>query len=117
MKYFLAFFFLSILPAFAQHQHPPQDQAIHERFYKDWMMPDAPFVSCCNEKDCKPAQSKFENDGWLARWKDEDPWFPVPASKVDETRDSPDGRSHMCGAYVRYSAVFVVFCFVRGNAS
>lgn len=33
-------------------QHPPQDQALHEKFYSTWHMPDNPSLSCCNSADC-----------------------------------------------------------------
>jgi hypothetical protein len=29
-----------------QHHHPPQDEAIHEKFYGTWHMPDRPAMSC-----------------------------------------------------------------------
>jgi hypothetical protein len=32
----------------AQHEHPPQDQLLHEKFYSTWHVPDNPSLSCCN---------------------------------------------------------------------
>lgn len=95
-----------------EHRHPPQDQAIHERFYSTWMMPDAPHVSCCHNEDCAPAQSKLVNGKWYARKSDDQDWIPIPAVKVELNRDTPDGRSHLCG---RWSGLdFNVFCFIAG---
>lgn len=87
------------------------------RFYQTWMMPDAPHVSCCSDEDCAPSQSRLATDGaWEARWSDEDEWVAVPAAKVEVNRDTPDGRSHMCGRRGR-GGEFYVFCFVRGSGA
>jgi hypothetical protein len=83
------------------------------RFYQSWFMPDAPHVSCCHDEDCAPAASRFVDGHWEARWKDEDDWTPIPAGKVEVVRETPDGRSHMCGR--RYLGSVMVFCFVRGG--
>jgi hypothetical protein len=83
------------------------------RFYQSWMMPDAPWMSCCNDEDCAPAASKFENGSWWARWSDKDPWLQVPANKVEQSKDSPDGRSHLCAR--PYMSGVAVLCFVRGG--
>jgi hypothetical protein len=85
------------------------------RFYQTWMMPDAPRVSCCHNEDCAPAASRFVDGHWEARWKDEDEWVAIPAGKVEKERDTPDGRSHMCGR--RGFGGFNVFCFVPGGGS
>ena len=36
----------------AKRTHPPQDMALHEKFYSTWRMPDNPALSCCNNADC-----------------------------------------------------------------
>ena len=84
------------------------------RFYQTWKMPDAPHVSCCSDEDCAPAASRFVDGHWEARWKDEDDWTPIPAGKVDQTRETPDGRSHMCGRRGSDGGMYI-FCFVRGG--
>lgn len=83
------------------------------RFYSTWMMPDAPKVSCCHDEDCAPSQSRFVDGHWEARWRDEDEWTPIPPGKVEVNRDTPDGRSHMCGR--RSGGDITVYCFVRGG--
>jgi hypothetical protein len=103
-------------PVFAQehHGHPPQDQTIHEKFYSNWMMPDSPHISCCHNEDCFPAQSKFVDGSWYARKTNDDDWILIPPNKIEQNRDSPDGRSHLCGRHAS-SGDFMVFCFARGG--
>lgn len=96
--------------ASAQHHHPPQDAAIHEKFYRTWNMPDNPSVSCCNLRDCAPAAGVSRSDGrWSARRASDGRWFDIPEEKVEGTLDSPDGRSHLCVAFDR------VLCFIPGS--
>lgn len=102
-------------PALAQEHegHRPQDMAIHERFYETWMQPDNPNISCCHKRDCQPAATKFEFGHWWARWEGMKDWQPIPNHKIEEQRDSPDGRSHMCGQRDGFGG-FNVFCFIKG---
>lgn len=90
--------------------HPPEDQAIHERFYSTWMRPDLPQASCCSNQDCEPAEARWVGDHWEAKGRD-GAWVSVPPSAVEHNRDSPDGRSHLChvGAHV--------YCFIAGSGS
>ncbi len=109
------------LPAPAQHAgHPPQDMELHRKFYQNWTMPDNRAVSCCHDEDCFPAQSKFEGGSWYGRKADDDEWTRIPANKIEQDRDSPDGRSHMCGrkfTYMGSSGGFTVFCFLPAGGS
>ena len=89
--------------AFAQHHnHPPQDAALHERFYSIWMRPDNPSVNCCNKQDCYPAEFKLVGGTWFAKRRDDGEWVPIPEERFEHNRtdrtpaDSPDGRSHVC---------------------
>lgn len=93
--------------------HSPEEMALHEQFYSTWMMPDAPWASCCHNRDCHPAASRFVNGHWEARWADTEQWSPIPPNKVEQNRESPDGRSHMCGRQVGTGVT--VYCFVRGG--
>ena len=100
-----------------QHHHPSHDQAIHERFYSTWMMPDNRKLPCCNDKDCAPAESKLENGHWVARKIDDDYWIDIPPEAVEHERVSPDGRSHLCSEtyMVRlFGLVDKVYCFIPG---
>jgi hypothetical protein len=98
-----------------EHHHPPQDAALHEKFYSTWMMPDAPRTSCCHNEDCAPAASRFVNGRWEARREQDENWTLIPESKIEMNRDSPDGRSHLCGR--KLLGGFAVFCFIRGNGT
>lgn len=109
--WFVLFHFALIGGALAAPGHEHHSAA--GRFYSTWMIPDAPHVSCCNDEDCAPAASKFENGSWWARWSDEDPWLEVPANKVEQDRETPDGRSHLCAR--PYMGGVAVLCFVRGG--
>ena len=112
----------SCIPAIAQeHKHPPQDEAIHQKFYRNWNMPDNRAVSCCHDEDCFPAQAKNVNGTWYARKDDGDEWIEIPRNKVDiglpDSRDPPDSRAHLCGrkyTFMGASSGFTVFCFTAG---
>lgn len=84
------------------------------RFYQSWMQPDHPNVSCCSNQDCGPAASRLVNGHWQAQ-EPEGSWVNIPDEKIEINRDSPDGRSHMCGRKL-YSG-FNVFCFARGGGA
>lgn len=116
----LSALFIGNVKAQEHHGHPPQDMAIHEKFYSTWMMPQNRAVSCCHDEDCSPAESKkSENGQWLARKVSEpDAEFtPVPPERVEQERDSPDGRSHLCGRRYGFSGNnnLTVFCFAPGT--
>jgi hypothetical protein len=113
---------LAVSSAIAQvHHHPPQDQAIHERFYSTWMMPDNRTVSCCHKQDCSPAESRVEDGKWVARKVGGDgDWIAVPPEKIERDRESPDGRSHLCSrrAWIyKLGDEQLVLCFVPGAGS
>ncbi len=104
--------------AFAQeHRHPPQDADIHFRFYQNWKQPDNRAVSCCSDEDCFPALAKNVNGTWYARKDETEEWVRIPASKVEYDRDTPDGRSHLCGRRYGFNNDnhFTVFCFIAGQ--
>ena len=108
---------LAVGPAIAQEgHHPPRDQAIHERFYSTWMMPQNRNVSCCHNEDCSPAEARLEDGNWIARKVGEVDWAYVPPEKIEYDRDSPDGRSHLCGRHFFRNGhdELTVFCFIPG---
>ena len=120
----LAFIFGMILiflfPVHAQDMsgHPHRDQAIHEKFYATWMMPSNRLASCCSDKDCSPAESRYVNGHWEAR-KVEDtdaPFTVIPEAAIEHDRDTPDGRSHLCGYPMRGLSAegYHVLCFIPG---
>lgn len=108
----------TVYGAKAQYQpgHPPQDMLIHEQFYATWMEPDNRAVSCCHKQDCAPAESRLEDGHWMARKVgDEGKFTSIPDRKVEHDRDTPDGRSHLCGRADPWnSGKLDVFCFIAG---
>jgi hypothetical protein len=97
--------------------HRPQDMELHHKFYKTWMMPDNRAISCCHDEDCKPAEAKQIDGKWYARQEgDQGNFTPIPAHKIEQERDTPDGRNHLCGRrYGFNTGDFTVFCFIFGN--
>ena len=58
-------------PSLAQHQHPPADVDIHEKFYRMWRMPDHDW-SCCNNKDCYPTEVRIVGGDIFAKRREDD---------------------------------------------
>ena len=108
---------LLLSPAAAQHHHPPQDADLHERFYSTWYMPDNPIRSCCNKADCYPTEIKVVGSSIYARRREDGKYILVPAHKVEQNRDNPDGRNHICApppGAISYPPD-TVFCFSLGG--
>jgi hypothetical protein len=106
-------------PAAAQHHHPPQDAELHERFYSTWYMPDNPSRSCCNKADCYPTEIKMVGGSVYARRREDGKYILVPAQKIEQNRDNPDGRNHICApppTAVQYPPD-TVFCFTLGGGT
>jgi hypothetical protein len=80
----------------ALRHHPPQDQALHERFHSKWHMPDNPSVSCCNNAECHPTEIKYVDGDIYAKRSEDGKYIPIPHQKVERNRDNPDGRNHLC---------------------
>lgn len=103
-------------PAAAQHQHPPQDQALHEKFYSTWYMPDNPARSCCNNADCYPTEVKVAGGNVYARRREDGKYILIPPQKIEHNRDNPDGRNHLCAPPpTGYHPPDTVFCFSLGG--
>jgi hypothetical protein len=99
------------------HYHPPGlETELHEKFYSTWYMPDEPAKSCCNKADCYPTEVKFQNGQWHARRREDGTFVPVPWKKVEQNRDNPDGRNHVCmpPPTATYYPPNTVFCFSLG---
>jgi hypothetical protein len=113
----IAFFItIAIGAASAQERrHPPQDEQLHNQFYATWMMPDNPKRSCWNKADCYPTEATLENGQWFAKRREDGKFLLVPALKVEQNRDSPDGRNHLCAPPPSaYQPPDTVFCFKPG---
>lgn len=101
----------------AGHNHPPEHEALHEQFYSTWQMPDAPGISCCNKGDCYPTQARRDAIGWLALRREDGKWLRVPDRKVEQNRDNPDGRNHLCAPSPDRLLSSEVFCFLPGGGT
>ncbi len=104
---------LAVAPVRAEERQGHTHAGVVGQFYQSWMQPDNPKTSCCSEQDCSPAASRFINGKWEAEFDGE--WVQVPPYKIEQNRDSPDGRSHICGRK-SWSGIFV-FCFIRGSGT
>jgi hypothetical protein len=94
------------------HDHPKQDEALHLKFYRTWMMPDRPTVSCCNDRDCYPTEARKIGDRWEAKRREDGKWLVVPPEKIEQNRDNPDGRNHLCAQPPEHGNG--VHCFTLG---
>jgi len=102
----------------AQHHHPREDEALHEKFYSSWYMPDDPSKSCCNKADCYPTEIKYVGGNIHARRREDGKFIPIPRHKVERNRDNPDGRSHLCAPPPGSSYPSdTVFCFSLGGGT
>jgi hypothetical protein len=108
----------AVSPAAAQHRHSSQDEALHEKFYSTWFMPDNPAKSCCNKADCYPTEIKYAGGEVYARRREDGKCIPIPPQKVEHNRDNPDGRSHLCAPPPNSSnPADTVFCFSLGGGT
>ena len=100
----------------AQHHHPEQDAAIHEKFYRTWQMPDHPDWNCCNRGDCYPTEIRILDGAIFAKRREDGKFITVPAPKVELHRDNPDGRNHLCAPPPTATSYppDTVFCFTLG---
>jgi hypothetical protein len=104
--------------AVAQHRHPPEDEALHEKFYSTWYMPDNPSRSCCNDADCYPTEIKYGGGNIYARRREDGKYIVIPPQKVERNRDNPDGRNHLCAPPPNTSyPADTVFCFSLGGGT
>lgn len=114
LVFFLFIVWVLLSTAIAQsHHHPPQDAGIHDAFYSNWMRPDQPSVSCCNKIDCYPTEARYRDGKWFARRREDGKWLFVPPAKIEQNRDSPDGRNHLCASAWNDTPI----CFVSGGGT
>jgi hypothetical protein len=116
--YLAAGLVLVVSTAAAQHRHPPEDQALHEKFYSTWYMPDNPNSSCCNDADCYPTEIKYVGGNIYARRREDGKYILIPPQKVERNRDNPDGRNHLCAPPPNsFQPADAVFCFSLGGGT
>ncbi len=99
-------------PGFTQtHHHDGQSLEV-DKFYSTWYQPDNPSQSCCNQTDCYPTEAYFRSGFWYARQRETGDYIQIPPLKIEQNRDNPDGRSHVCA-----NPHGVVFCFIPGGGA
>jgi hypothetical protein len=102
----------------AEPRHPPEDMALHEKFYSTWHMPDNPALSCCNNADCYPTDIRYVDGRIYAKRREDGKYILIPPQKVERSRDNPDGRNHLCAPPPGLSnSSDTVFCFALGGAT
>lgn len=101
-----------------ERRHPPQDMALHEKFYSTWHMPDNPTLSCCNNADCYPTDIKYVDGSIYARRREDGKYILIPPQKAEHNRDNPDGRNHLCAPPPGLpNSPDAVHCFALGGAT
>ena len=103
MRWAVALLFTITIAVAQDHQHPPQDADLHDKFYATWQIPNNghPRVySCCNKKDCYPTVIKKIDGKWFARRREDGHWVHVTEDRLEQNqsdpRESPDWQSHAC---------------------
>jgi hypothetical protein len=97
--------------------HPPEDIEIHEKFYSKWYAPDGGM--CCSSKDCYPTEVRFIGESIYAKRREDGKFIYIPPHTVDRSRESPDGRNHMCAPSPADEHPWAsnVYCFILGNGT
>jgi hypothetical protein len=116
----LAFALTAFATRAGEHFHPPEDAALHHKFYVMWNMPNngqPREKSCCNKEDCYPTQIKNVGGTYFALRREDQMWVPIPHAKIEhnqsDPRESPDGRNHVCMAPPQDG--IKVYCAVLGS--
>lgn len=84
-----------------------------DRFYSTWMKPDKPTESCCSKTDCDEAEVKQIAGIWWAKRARDNRWVMVPPEKIEQNRDSPDGRNHFCASNYDLAP----YCLIIGSGT
>jgi hypothetical protein len=84
-------------------------------FYDHWYRLPERKLSCCGGQDCHIVKVKLVNNVWLFRDPQQQAWREIPTDRIEgesdraDTRESPDGNSHVC-----YNRQYVL-CAVLGS--
>ncbi len=74
--------------------HHASHQRLHQEFYSKLRQPQTG-ISCCSQRDCRPAQHRQTNQGHEFLINGE--WVNVAQTKIIDNKLTPDGQSHWCG--------------------
>jgi hypothetical protein len=72
---------------------------------------------CCNKADCYPTEIRMLGGSIFARRREDGKFIPVPPQKIEQNRDNPDGRNHLCAPPPTATGYppDTVFCFALGG--
>jgi hypothetical protein len=81
------------------------------------MKPDNPTQSCCNKADLLPDRNPHGAGPHLRRRREDGKYILVPQTKIEQRRDNPDGRNHICAPPPTSGThrLDTVFCFALGG--
>ena len=111
IRLIVALLALTVAAHAQEHQHPTGTipKATGE-FYENSYRPDMPQYSCCSKQDCDVAEVRTL-DGKIEARHLGGQWHVIPKQKIEQNRDSPDGRNHLCVAGTS------VLCFIFGSGT
>lgn len=101
MRYIAVALVLLSGPVWAQQPHHP----LHENFYRHWMQPKNPTMSCCNARiekdgvetgDCEPTQARIIKGDWYVWIRQIKEWVKVPDEKIIRERNPNIFDAHVC---------------------
>jgi hypothetical protein len=98
-----------VLMASAAHAHV---DPVTQEDYSGWKQPNG--ASCCDNKDCKPTEARWNGKNWEARF--EDRWVVIPDERVLK-HEAKDGNAHLCAMWdmgewgVPQKNTVTIFCF------
>ena len=108
---------LFMMPARADttHGHHSHGHDQLHQWYSTLMRPDFPSSSCCNDKDCRPTQTRWNGTQWEAM--KDGRWIRIPDEKIILNRTSIDSQAHICAppASSPFYSKDYIFCFVPGG--
>lgn len=107
----------AIVAAASAQTHDHSKMGAAGPFYDSWMMPDAPHISCCHQRDCYATEARHDGLNWLAKRREDGQWLRVPATKVETGRDNPDGQNHLCAPTPSAAVGHGVYCFIPGGGT
>ena len=96
-----------------EHRHPTETiTGATGRFYESWRMPHNRTASCCSRADCYAVEAHMRAGVWFFKHRETGRMLPVPADRVEQERDNPDGQNHACA-----SPQGMVYCFIAGGGT
>ena len=83
-----------LAPASHVKAEDPTGHALHHHGFYDGLKQPGTNLSCCHDKDCRPAKFRITQSG--VQFQIAGKWIDAPAERTLEI-DTPDGAGHWCG--------------------